>query len=930
MESTRLDDAYAASSSSSSSSSPPPPLDDACHDSEPGHPSFDADADAAAESETAAPKAHPHQQQQQHQHAAAERKRKEGEQDETKQTQTQQNGSISSVDATKLQPPLASSSSSVSSNTNSSSSNLSLAPTALPPPSQQSDIRVEKLIDPTQQLSLTHPPPSHSHSSHPPMVAPTGKSRAPVEESPDKQFSRYKKQLGSGTFKDVYLAIDTESGKEVAWNVVDLKKITNKDSHRIKQEVELLTSLRHPNILQIFASWEDVENQKFVFITERSSNTLKQHISRLHPMKTRVIKKYCRQILTALQYLHSMKPPIIHRDLKCDNVFCASATGDAVLGDFGLSIAKESATSLIGTPGFLAPELFADSYNELVDIWAFGMCVLEMATNSYPYVEANGVVSVLLKRAFEGIKPEGLEEIQDPKLKEFILMCLQPVEKRPSAQQLLEQKVYDLTEETTKKPTPIELAAAPYAAASAAAAAAGAQVAPASAQPVQPAEHDSNATNNTPGQQQLRSESTIGTAAASVSSGSVSTNIPAAATPSTPKVPIDHVPPSSAAAPLSSTPLVHAPKPPAAVASSSSSSSSDSLAKLESLKRRADILIPKFAVAKTDSPAVVSIFLYTRLREDIGDLMALLNEAAADQPPPAPLTANEHTPPDLSKLLLIDIPSYDFSRDNYLAVATNLVRAREELHIASIELENLEELIACKIEECVREKYNKYVASARTQVSSKIMSLLTSLGMNLTYANKMNEQEISYEDLFLLSDADLTEFIPKLGPRRRLQQFLDSERLARQKEAAAQAAAAQAAAASSHSKNGDSKSSKHRLKSRQSNADDSSQQAADGNGSPDDALHKDKKLRRTKPIGSSANTTQVQSDEPSLASSSSSSSSASSSSSSSIVPKPLRLPKASSSEEGESSLRRLTPKDSHTRTPLKQRNNQSDNKIDGE
>ena len=69
------------------------------------------------------------------------------------------------------------------------------------------------------------------------------------------------------------------------------------------------------------------------------------------------------------------------------------------------------------------------------------MVTFEMATNSYPYVECNGVVSVLLKRGFEGVRPEGLSQISDPALREFILMCLQPVETRPSAQQLLQQTV---------------------------------------------------------------------------------------------------------------------------------------------------------------------------------------------------------------------------------------------------------------------------------------------------------------------------------------------------------------------------------------------------------------------------------------------------------------------------------------------------------
>src|ERR1700676_1655046 len=90
-------------------------------------------------------------------------------------------------------------------------------------------------------------------------------------------------------------------------------------------------------------------------------------------------------------------------------VFIDGSTGDAKLGDFGLAINQHAATSMIGTPGFMAPELFAENYNELVDVWSFGMCVFEMATNQFPYMECNGVVSSLLRKGFEGQMPANIE-----------------------------------------------------------------------------------------------------------------------------------------------------------------------------------------------------------------------------------------------------------------------------------------------------------------------------------------------------------------------------------------------------------------------------------------------------------------------------------------------------------------------------------------
>ena len=80
---------------------------------------------------------------------------------------------------------------------------------------------------------------------------------------------------------------------------------------------------------------------------------------------------------------------MIHRDLKCDNIFINETTGEIKIGDFGLASEEKTAHSIIGTPEYMAPEIYTNNYDYRVDIYAFGMSVLEMITGRFPYESFN-------------------------------------------------------------------------------------------------------------------------------------------------------------------------------------------------------------------------------------------------------------------------------------------------------------------------------------------------------------------------------------------------------------------------------------------------------------------------------------------------------------------------------------------------------------
>ena len=290
--------------------------------------------------------------------------------------------------------------------------------------------------------------------------------------------------LGQGAFKTVFKAYDDEEGVEVAWCRVSMDRMEKQLLMQIHQEVEILKSLSHTNILTFYSYFDTPSRKQMVFITEMmTSGTLKQYINKAKRVKRKVVKKWCRQILSGLSYLHSNN--IIHRDLKCDNIFINGNTSEIKIGDFFFSLSLTTAAdsprmphsrpfpphtlpffphsshispdvffsgdlglstlmkegpaqSVLGTPEFMAPELYDELYDQKVDVYAFGMCVLEMVTGEYPYSECLNAAQIY-RKVTQRSKPASLERILDDQTRDFISLCLEhEISDRPHAAELLE------------------------------------------------------------------------------------------------------------------------------------------------------------------------------------------------------------------------------------------------------------------------------------------------------------------------------------------------------------------------------------------------------------------------------------------------------------------------------------------------------------
>lgn len=297
-----------------------------------------------------------------------------------------------------------------------------------------------------------------------------------VEKSPSGHYVKYNALVGKGSFKTVYKGQHLENGHLVAWNEISIRNISQKELKRILNEMKLLKTLQHPNLIGFYGTWHKKEADKVIFITElMASGTLREFCSK-YPIPLRQIKRYCRDILDCIRYLHTpraasggdaaaaaasaasaakgaagtaasgsagpgtggaagageptptatagsttaasaatpaagaagsaagaasadgassaagaaggagaattgaaaaagaspavpAKPVVIHRDLKCDNIFI---NGKSIkIGDLGLATTDGRTT--LGTPEFMAPEMYEGTYGTGVDIYAFGM-----------------------------------------------------------------------------------------------------------------------------------------------------------------------------------------------------------------------------------------------------------------------------------------------------------------------------------------------------------------------------------------------------------------------------------------------------------------------------------------------------------------------------------------------------------------------------
>ena len=227
--------------------------------------------------------------------------------------------------------------------------------------------------------------------------------------------------VGGGGMGNVYAALDTELGEEVAIKVLR-RGLTEDSIERFRREVRLQRRITHKNVARIF-DIGDHKGEKLLTMELVDGESLASRLSRAGVLDPAELRAVTRDVLAGLDAAHAAG--IVHLDLKPANILLAR-DGRAVIADFGIARAGGGGGGEVaGTPSYMAPEQHhgVADLDARTDLYAFGVVLFELAVGHRPF--GGDTIEQIVAGKATPLAPRDLPGLA-PALAAVIQRCLAP------------------------------------------------------------------------------------------------------------------------------------------------------------------------------------------------------------------------------------------------------------------------------------------------------------------------------------------------------------------------------------------------------------------------------------------------------------------------------------------------------------------------